>query len=134
MSAGRDLALSKGVNVEKLQKYSFFMGSVLIGLVVAFAGPIGFIGIAIPHIRNPKQYPIALPSIIIGICKKGTDFNSFDGQETNIFFLVCADCEVVHLKIIFVHGQHSPILGVLKELLIFSQLFLFLFFLRLFRR
>ena len=52
MSAGRDLALSKGVNVEKLQKYSFFLGSALIGLVVAFAGPIGFIGLIIPHLMR----------------------------------------------------------------------------------
>ena len=56
-------------------------------------------GIAIPHIRNPKQYPITEPAIIIGVCKKGTNFDSLDGQETNLFFLVCADCEVVHLKI-----------------------------------
>ncbi|MCK5033188.1 MAG: iron ABC transporter permease, partial [Calditrichia bacterium] len=52
MSAGRDLALSKGVNVESLQKYSFFGGSILIGLVVAFAGPIGFIGLIIPHLMR----------------------------------------------------------------------------------
>jgi len=52
MSAGRDLAVSKGVNVEALQKYSFFSGSVLIGLVVAFAGPIGFIGLIIPHLMR----------------------------------------------------------------------------------
>lgn len=50
MSAGRDLAISKGVNVETLQKYSFIGASVLIGLVVAFAGPIGFIGLIIPHL------------------------------------------------------------------------------------
>ena len=52
MSAGRDLALSKGVDVETLQKYSFIGGSVLIGLVVAFAGPIGFIGLIIPHLMR----------------------------------------------------------------------------------
>ena len=52
MSAGRDLALSKGVNVELLQKYSFFGSSILIGLVVAFAGPIGFIGLIIPHLMR----------------------------------------------------------------------------------
>lgn len=52
MSAGKDLALSKGVNVESLQKYSFIGGSVLIGLVVAFAGPIGFIGFIIPHLMR----------------------------------------------------------------------------------
>ena len=52
MNAGRDLAVSKGVDVERLQKYSFLCGSVLIGLVVAFAGPIGFIGLIIPHLMR----------------------------------------------------------------------------------
>ncbi len=50
MSAGREMALSKGVDVEKLQKRSFFGGSLLIGIVVAFAGPIGFVGLIIPHL------------------------------------------------------------------------------------
>lgn len=73
-------------------------------------------GIAIPHIRNPKQYPIALPSIIIGICKKGTDFDSFDGEETYIFFLVCADCEVVHLKIMAKIAYLTKNLNILSKL------------------
>ena len=75
-------------------------------------------GIAIPHIRNPKQYPIAQPSIIIGICKEGTNFESFDSQETYIFFLVCADCEVVHLKImakIAFLTKNTSILNKLKK-------------------
>jgi len=50
MSAGVELALSKGVDVEKLQKHSFIGGSFLIGIVVAFAGPIGFVGLIIPHL------------------------------------------------------------------------------------
>lgn len=51
-SAGHDLAVSKGVNVIKLQKHSFFGSSVLIGIVVALAGPIGFIGLIIPHLMR----------------------------------------------------------------------------------
>ena len=47
---GTELAMSKGVDVEKLQKRSFYGGSLLIGLVVAFAGPIGFVGLIIPHL------------------------------------------------------------------------------------
>jgi iron complex transport system permease protein len=52
MSAGTELALSKGVDVERLQKRAFFGGSLLIGLVVAFAGPIGFIGLIVPHLMR----------------------------------------------------------------------------------
>ena len=50
MSAGTELALSKGVNVKGLQMRAFFGGSFLIGIVVAFAGPIGFVGLIIPHL------------------------------------------------------------------------------------
>jgi len=67
MSAGQDLAMSKGVDVFKLQKRSFFGGSVLIGVLVAFAGPIGFVGLIIPHLMrliagpDHKQLLIAAP-------------------------------------------------------------------------
>lgn len=47
--AGDDVALSKGVEVFRLQKISFFIGSFLIGLSVAVAGPIGFVGLVVPH-------------------------------------------------------------------------------------
>ena len=50
LSTGHEMALSKGVDVPGLQKRIFFGGSVLIGVVVAFAGPIGFIGLIIPHL------------------------------------------------------------------------------------
>jgi iron complex transport system permease protein len=52
ISAGRELALSKGVDVYRLQKRSFFLGSALVGVVVAFAGPIGFVGLIIPHLMR----------------------------------------------------------------------------------
>jgi len=47
--AGDEVALSKGVEVFRLQKFSFFIGSVLVGLAVAVAGPIGFVGLVVPH-------------------------------------------------------------------------------------
>lgn len=47
--AGRDVAQSKGVNVQSLQKGSFFLASILVGVVVSMAGPIGFVGLIIPH-------------------------------------------------------------------------------------
>lgn len=47
--AGRDVAQSKGVNVKALQKGSFFLTSLLVGVIVSMAGPIGFVGLIIPH-------------------------------------------------------------------------------------
>jgi len=52
LSSGDELALSKGVAVLYLQRSIFFVGSALTGLVVAFAGPIGFIGLIIPHLMR----------------------------------------------------------------------------------
>lgn len=48
--AGTDMAKSKGVNVLALQRGSFFLASILVGVIVSMAGPIGFIGLIIPHI------------------------------------------------------------------------------------
>lgn len=52
MSAGFETAMSKGVDVARLQKRSFIYSSLLIGVVVAFAGPIGFVGLIIPHLMR----------------------------------------------------------------------------------
>ena len=57
-------------------------------------------GIAIPHIRNPGEYIIKRPAIVIGICREGTDFKAIDGDKTYVFFLICTDSETLHLKII----------------------------------
>ena len=46
---GEDLAKTRGVNVERLRKMLYFTVSVLTGVLVAFCGPIGFIGIIVPH-------------------------------------------------------------------------------------
>lgn len=46
---GEELAKSKGVDVDRLQKHSLIFGAVLAGFYVALAGPIGFVGLVIPH-------------------------------------------------------------------------------------
>lgn len=50
ISSGDEMALSKGVDVLRLQRGVFLISSVLVGIIVAFAGPIGFIGLIIPHL------------------------------------------------------------------------------------
>ncbi len=50
--AGDEVALSKGVEVYRLQKMSFLIGSITIGFIVAIAGPIGFVGLVVPHITR----------------------------------------------------------------------------------
>ncbi len=47
---GDEQARGKGVDVGRLQKAAFFISSVLIGLIVAVAGPVGFVGLVTPHV------------------------------------------------------------------------------------
>ena len=57
-------------------------------------------GVAIPHLRNPVENPRGGPVLVVGICREGTDFASPDGEKTRLFFLLCTDSEVVHLRIL----------------------------------
>ncbi|PIQ98814.1 MAG: iron ABC transporter [Nitrospinae bacterium CG11_big_fil_rev_8_21_14_0_20_45_15] len=50
ISAGVSTALSRGVNVSRIQKTGFIVSSLITGTVVAFTGPIGFVGLIAPHI------------------------------------------------------------------------------------
>jgi iron complex transport system permease protein len=47
---GDEMAMSKGLNVLRLQKRSFFLASILVGVIVSLSGPIGFVGLIIPHV------------------------------------------------------------------------------------
>jgi len=50
VSTGDELAYSRGVDVKRTRKILFFGQSLMIGAVVSFTGPIGFVGIMVPHI------------------------------------------------------------------------------------
>ncbi len=47
---GDDIAMSRGVDVRKTKRLLFFVTSLMVGSVVAVCGPIGFIGMMVPHI------------------------------------------------------------------------------------
>lgn len=49
LALGEDLAGGRGVNVARLQLWAFLLGSLATGAIVAVAGPIGFIGLLVPH-------------------------------------------------------------------------------------
>lgn len=57
-------------------------------------------GIAIPHLRNPDENPRGGPNLVVGICREGTDFAALDQGKTHLFFLLCTDSEVVHLRVL----------------------------------
>ena len=49
LAAGEDWAASRGVNVRRIKNITYFAGSILTGAVTAFSGPIGFVGLIVPH-------------------------------------------------------------------------------------
>jgi iron complex transport system permease protein len=49
LSAGSNAAASVGVNPERTILVTFGMGALIVGASIALAGPIGFIGLMVPH-------------------------------------------------------------------------------------
>ncbi len=52
LSLGEEEAISIGVDVERLKREIFILGSVIVGLVVSMCGAIAFIGLMVPHITR----------------------------------------------------------------------------------
>lgn len=50
LSVDDEFSLSRGVNIEKTRKILFVIGSIITAPIVAEIGPIGFVGLVIPHI------------------------------------------------------------------------------------
>lgn len=50
LTTGDDIAASRGVDVKKTKRLLFFATSIMVGGIVAFCGPIGFVGLMAPHI------------------------------------------------------------------------------------
>jgi len=49
LAAGRDAAASVGVNVDRAMLLGHGAASLMVGAVIAVAGPIGFVGLLVPH-------------------------------------------------------------------------------------
>jgi iron complex transport system permease protein len=50
LSVGKDAAAARGVDVARAQRLAFFSASVATAAAVSLAGPIGFVGIVVPHL------------------------------------------------------------------------------------
>jgi iron complex transport system permease protein len=50
LAAGPDAAAARGVDVLRAQRLAFFSASLATGAAVSLGGPIGFIGIVVPHL------------------------------------------------------------------------------------
>jgi iron complex transport system permease protein len=65
LGIGEEFALSKGVNTARTKKTAFLGASLITGSLVAFSGPIGFIGLIIPHmirLRLSADHRIMFPA------------------------------------------------------------------------
>jgi len=49
LAGGEEAAMGVGVDAARMTRRSYLFASMLVGAVVAFAGPIGFIGLIVPH-------------------------------------------------------------------------------------
>ncbi|MCX4188196.1 FecCD family ABC transporter permease [Methylophaga sp. OBS4] len=50
LMAGDEIAISRGVSVKRVRYLLFFTTSLCVGAIVSLCGPIGFIGMMVPHI------------------------------------------------------------------------------------
>jgi iron complex transport system permease protein len=50
LSVGADIAATRGVDVARTERLAFFSAALATSAAVALAGPIGFIGIVVPHL------------------------------------------------------------------------------------
>ena len=65
LSVGADIAATRGVDVARTQRVAFLSTTLATGGAVALAGPIGFIGIVVPHLvrlMTGVDHRIALPA------------------------------------------------------------------------
>ncbi len=70
ISSSSQSAMSRGVDVPKIQKVGLISASLVTGSVVAVSGPIGFVGLVVPHIVRlligPDQRILIPASMLFG--------------------------------------------------------------------
>lgn len=69
LTLGEEGATQLGVDVERVKRATFVLGSLLTGMAVSIAGLIGFIGLVVPHILRLLLGPdhrILLPTAFLG--------------------------------------------------------------------
>ncbi len=69
LAAGPEAAASLGVNVARTQVVVFVLASLLVGAAIALAGPIGFIGLIVPHALRAILGPdhrVLIPASVFG--------------------------------------------------------------------
>jgi iron complex transport system permease protein len=77
LAVGEDWATSRGAHASRLTILGYVAGSILVGLVTTLAGPIGFVGLIVPHALRLKlgaDHRVLLPcaflcgAAFLGVC------------------------------------------------------------------
>jgi iron complex transport system permease protein len=69
LSIGDDSAASRGVDLHRAQRLAFFSASLATGAAVSLGGPVGFIGIVVPHLVRllvGADHRLVLPASAFG--------------------------------------------------------------------
>lgn len=69
LATGEELASSRGVEVNRVKVTLFFATSLMVGAVVAACGPIGFVGLMVPHVCRllvGTDHRLLLPAALLG--------------------------------------------------------------------
>lgn len=69
LSLGSDAAAARGIDVVRAERLAFLSASLATGAAVSLAGPIGFIGIVVPHIVRllvGSDHRVVLPASLFG--------------------------------------------------------------------
>jgi iron complex transport system permease protein len=68
LAVGDDWAASRGISTSLLTAFGYVAGSILTGLVTALTGPIGFVGLIVPHalrLRLGADHRVLLPCSLL---------------------------------------------------------------------
>jgi iron complex transport system permease protein len=68
LSLGEDIASARGVDVGRAQRIAFLSASLATGAAISLAGPIGFIGVVVPHLVRllvGSDHRVVLPASIL---------------------------------------------------------------------
>lgn len=69
LTAGEELAASRGVRVNRTKMKIFLSASIMVAAVVSLAGPIGFVGMMVPHVCRMWlgwSHRLLLPAVFFG--------------------------------------------------------------------
>lgn len=69
LALGEEAALQLGVDAERLKRRVFLAAALLTGTVVAFTGPIGFVGLIVPHVLRGligQDNRLLVPTALVG--------------------------------------------------------------------